>query len=248
MLQTIAANERASRVLVAEWRDLAIFNFAIDPVVLQSFVPRGTELDTWNSTTFVSVVGFRFLDTRVLGLRVPRHVNFGEVNLRFYVRRRDPSGWRRGVVFLRELVPRRLIAWTARLWYNEPYVALPMRHVVDQNTDGSATTVQYEWHHGGAWESIAVRATGDAVPPLPGSAEEFITEHYWGYTRQRYGSTIEYRVAHPPWRVRHVTDFRLTCDVESLYGPAFREALESSPHSVFFADGSPVTIFRPRRL
>jgi uncharacterized protein YqjF (DUF2071 family) len=85
--------------LTAEWRDLAMLNYEIDAAVLRPFVPAGTELDAWGGRTFVSVVGFRFLGTRVRGVPVPGHRDFEELNLRFYVRRVADDGPRRGVVF-----------------------------------------------------------------------------------------------------------------------------------------------------
>ncbi len=236
------------RFLTAEWRELAMLNFEIEPAVLRPLVPSGTELDQWGGVTYVSVVGFRFLSTRVLGLRVPCHGDFEEVNLRFYVHRREAGEWRRGVVFVRELVPRRAIAWVARLWYNEPYCALPMRHRIERQPDGAPTEVHYEWRWAGGWEGLSLRATGEAGPLVPGSEAEFITEHYWGYTRQRDGSSIEYRVEHPPWRVRRAADAQLACDAGRLYGPAFAEALAVPPRSAFLAEGSAVTVSRPRRL
>ncbi len=132
--------------LTAEWRHLAMVHYAIDPRVLAPFVPRGTELDDWHGTTFVSLVGFLFLRTRVLGVPIPCHRDFEEVNLRFYVRRRTNDGWRRAVSFVREIVPRRAIAVTARLLYGEPYVALPMRHRIDR-TPGEEMPrgVSYAW-------------------------------------------------------------------------------------------------------
>ncbi len=245
---TAPAPAGARRFLTAEWRDLAMLNFEIEPAVLRPLVPSGTEPDQWGGTTYVSVVGFRFLSTRVLGLRVPRHVDFEEVNLRFYVRRREAGEWRRGVVFVRELVPRRAIAWAARLWYNEPYRALPMRHRVERRPGGTLAAVRYEWRRAGRWEALSLQAAGEAAPLVPGSEAEFITEHYWGYTRQRDGSSIEYRVEHPPWRVRRAADARLACDAAGLYGPAFAEALAVPPRSAFLAAGSAVTVYRPRRL
>lgn len=240
--------EPARRFLTAAWRDLAILNFDVAPRILEPLVPAGTELDGWGGTTIASVVGFRFVDTRVLGVPVPGHVDFAEVNLRFYVRRRDAGAWRRGVVFVRELVPRRAIAVAARWWYNEPYRALPMRHAIERPVHDGVAVVRYEWCRDGAWEGLSLRAVGESVALIPGSEAEFVTEHYWGYTRQRDGSTVEYRVEHPPWRVRAATDARLTCDAAALYGPAFAEALSGAPRSVFFAEGSPVVVFRPRRL
>jgi uncharacterized protein len=225
-----------------------MLNYEIAPAVLEPLVPAGTELDSWQGTMYVSIVGFRFLDTRLLGVRVPGHADFDEVNLRFYVRRRDGGGWRRGVVFVREIVPRRAIAWLARLTYNEPYRALPMRHDVSRAHDGGIVSVRYEWRRGGRWEGLGLRTVGDAKPLIAGSEEEFVTEHYWGYTRQRDGSTIEYRVEHPSWRVWQAADARLDADVRSLYGDAFADALGGAPRSAFLAEGSGVTVLRPRRL
>jgi uncharacterized protein YqjF (DUF2071 family) len=248
--------------LTAEWRDLAMLNFAIDPAILAPLVPRGTDLDVWRGITYISLVGFRFLHTALLSVPIPGHRNFEEVNLRFYVRRREGDEWRRGVVFVKELVPRRAIAAVARLWYNEPYTALPMRHRIDRHPDGSPDHVEYEWRRRSravgplvpdgrasrAWEGFSLRASGPATPLEPGSEAEYITEHYWGYTRQRDGGAIEYEVRHPRWRVWPATDARVTCDVEALYGPAFAAALGDPPLSAFIAEGSPITVCRPRRL
>jgi uncharacterized protein YqjF (DUF2071 family) len=150
------------------------------------------------------MVGFRFLDTRVLGLPVPGHRDFDEVNLRFYVRRRGEDGdWRRAVVFVRELVPRRAIAFVARCLYNEPYSAVPMRHALQMANaaEGQPGRAAYAWRMGDRWHCLEVRTRGPAALPDPASEARFITEHYWGYTVQRDGGSKEYRVEHPPWRV-----------------------------------------------
>src|SRR5215470_635533 len=99
-----------------------MLNYEIDPTLLQPLVPPGTELDSWNGQSFITLVGFLFARTRVLGVPIPLHRNFEEVNLRFYVRRQAPDGWRRAVVFIQELVPRSAIAWVARSFYCENYV------------------------------------------------------------------------------------------------------------------------------
>ena len=234
--------------LAAEWRDLAMLNYAVPPEVLQPLVPAGTELDSWQGTTFVSVVGFRFVSTQVLGVSLPGHTDFEEVNLRFYVRRLAEDGWRRGVVFVRELVPRRAIAWVAKLWYNEPYRALRMRHHIDRRDDGTPNRVRYEWRRSGTWEGLALETRGVAGSLTAGSEAEFITEHYWGYTRQRDGSTIEYRVQHPPWRVWSAGAARLSAAVAPLYGAQFAPLMQDAPSSAFLAEGSPVVVYRPVRL
>ena len=228
--------------LTAAWRDLALLNYEIEPDVLRPYVPKGTVLDLWDGRCFVSVVGFRFLKTRLLGVPVPFHSNFLEVNLRFYVRREVEGEVRRGVVFVKEIVPRRAIAWVARVVYNENYVALPMRHAVD---DASA---RYEWRFEGAWHRLALADLGDWRLADPASEAAFITEHYWGYAVQRDGSTLEYQVEHPRWRVAQATEVELTCDVGRLYGSEFAEALGRVPASAFLADGSEIVVRRGRRL
>jgi uncharacterized protein YqjF (DUF2071 family) len=185
----------------------------------------------------------------VRGWRIPGHADFIEANLRMYVRRREGNEARRGVVFIRELVPRRAIAWVARWTYNEPYRALPMRQDIRLRTDGTPESVRYEWRRGARWEGLALCTSGTgAAAVVPGSEAEFITEHYWGYTRQRDGSTVEYRVTHPPWRVWEAAEARLDSGVEALYGAQFADALRMPPRSAFLAEGSSVTVFRPRVL
>jgi uncharacterized protein YqjF (DUF2071 family) len=227
--------------LQAEWRHLIMMNSGIDPGVLKPLVPSGTELDFYREMAFVSVVGFRFLRTRVFGWPIPFHRNFEEVNLRFYVRKRIAEGWRRGVVFIKELVPRRAIALVARTIYGEPYVALPMRHEVE--VGAGRIRVSYDWKREGKWEFIRGRAEGEPAEIETGSQEEFITEHYWGYTARKGGGS-EYEVEHPRWRVWQSVEARLQADVASLYGKVFERSLSSAPLSAFIAEGSAVTVRR----
>ena len=236
------------RFLDAEWRDLAMLNYEVDPAILRAQVPAGCELDAWSGRTFVSVVGFRFLRTRLLGLGVPYHRDFEEVNLRFYVRRQADGGWRRGVVFIKELVPRPAIAWVARRVYGENYVALPMRHALDRDAERGTTRLAYRWRRDGRWEGLAVAYSGTSAIPADDSEEAFITEHYWGYSRQTDGSTVEYRVEHPRWPVWRANESGLTCDASSLYGREFAGPLTGPPSTAFVAEGSAVVVRRGRRL
>ena len=176
---------------------------------------------------------------------IPRHRDFEELNLRFYVRRKATEGWRRGVVFVKEIVPRRAIAWLARAIYNENYVALPMRHRV---TRTSSQRTVYEWFHANRWNGLSLDFDGTPYVPSEDSEEAFITEHYWGYARQRDGGTIEYQVEHPRWPVLRATAATLDCDVSTLYGPEFAAFLHDSPSSAFIATGSPITVRRKVRL
>jgi len=242
--------KQATVFLTADWSDLAMLNYRVEARVLGDLVPAGTELDTWNGDTFVSIVGFRFLQTRLHGVRIPGHSDFDEVNLRFYVRRQASDGWRRGVVFVKEIVPRRAIAWAARTLYNENYVALPMRHEVTPPSHGGAVAgkAQYFWLFRSRWQRLSVCSTGVAAIPNESSEEAFITEHYWGYARQRDGGTVEYRVEHPRWPVWQATQAALDCDVGELYGTKFSPFLSVEPSSAFVAQGSAVTVRRGTRV
>lgn len=237
--------------LTASWRHLALLNYEVPIELLLPLVPSGTELDDFDGTMLASLVGFRFLDTRVLGIPVPGHRDFDEVNLRFYVRRRGDDGdWRRAVVFVRELVPRRAIALVARWCYNEPYSAVPMRHslALDGATDGVQGRATYAWRMAGRWHQLEVATVGRPALPAAGSEAAFITEHYWGYTAQRDGGCKEYRVTHPPWRVWAGIGSTLDCDVREVYGAGFAECLGTSPRSAFLAEGSEVAVYLGRRL
>jgi uncharacterized protein YqjF (DUF2071 family) len=247
-VETPAGVLKPTPFLTARWEDLVLLNYSCPPDLLLPLVPRGTQLDLWKGEALVSLVAFQFKDTRVLGLSIPFHVNFEEVNLRFYVRRTTASGEvRRAVVFVRELVPRVAIASVARWLYNEPYLAVPMSHEASLD-DRSGGTASYSWRYRGADFVMTAEASGPAHPPLPGSEAEFITEHYWGYTRQRNDDTLEYQVEHPTWSVWEVTRASVSGPVSSLYGAAFAEILASPPRSAFIAVGSAVTVHRGVRL
>ncbi|MBI1761343.1 MAG: DUF2071 domain-containing protein [Acidobacteria bacterium] len=244
---------QAKPFLTAEWRFLAMLNYEVDARLLFPFLPRGTELDYWQERCYISMVGFLFLNTRLLGLPIPFHRNFEEINLRFYVRRKAPDGWRRGVVFIKEIVPRRAIATLARLVYNENYVARPMRHKVQRGPEDAAllvpnSAVEYGWREGHAWQRLRVNITDAPQPPSSGSEAEFITEHYWGYAAQRDGSCVEYQVEHPPWLVWQAQSSLFECDVARVYGPQFVDTLSGKPFSAFVAAGSPIVVRRGVRL
>jgi uncharacterized protein YqjF (DUF2071 family) len=233
--------------LTAEWRWLVMVNYVVEPSIVLPFMPRGTELDLWNGRTIASMVGFRFLRTRVCGCVVPLHQNFEEVNLRFYVHRRIGDHARRGVVFIKEIVPRRAIAAVARLVYNEQYIALPMRHRLPAVPENGGEFT-YGWKSNGRWSELGAETTGELAPIGEGSEAEFIFEHYWGYSRQRDLSTVEYAVEHPPWRVWHAVAPRLSREAAALYGQSFADVLARPPQSVFVAEGSPVIVRRGVRL
>ena len=222
-----------------------MLNYVVDPRLITPLVPAKTEIDFENGETFLSVVGFLFLDTRLLGLPIPLHRDFEEVNLRFYVRRKSADTWRRGVVFIRELVPRRAIALVARTFYGENYIAVPMKQEIEHLDEN--LKVEYSWRRGRKWESLKMSASGEPHSIRAGSHAEFITEHYWGYTCVRAGCS-EYRVEHPRWKIWKAETFELRADVAALYGDQFVETLNQPPRSAFIAEGSPISVLLREQL
>lgn len=238
------------KFLTAEWRYLVMQNYEVEPSLLSSRVPNGTEIDTFNNNTVISVVGFMFLNTKLLGFPIPFHVNFEEVNLRFYVRRKDGNEWKRAVVFVKEIVPRWAIATVARVVYNEKYASMKMRHQleVENETLKPNSLLEYGWCYNNRWNTLSARINGEALPMTNGSEEEFIAEHYWGYSAQKDGGTMEYQVEHPRWNVWQVSETKLDCDVENIYGKEFVEILSGKPSSAFVADGSEIIVHKGRKL
>ena len=233
--------------LTARWLDLLMINYEVDPVLLRPLVPAGTQLDTWRGRTRMSVVAFHFRDTRVRGLPIPLHRHFEELNLRFYVRRESGGELRRGVVFIKEVVPRWAIARIARQLYNENYAALPMHHD-NWTAPPAARHFSYQWLTGHRLNRLAATARGEPVTPADDSEEAFITEHYWGYVRQRNGSTLQYQVEHPRWRVWRADTLTVDTDWSALYDAPLCEALAARPTSVLVAEGSEVTVRRGVRI
>jgi uncharacterized protein YqjF (DUF2071 family) len=226
-----------------------MLNYEVEPYLVRPFVPQGTELDDWNGRTFVSLVGFMFLNTKLIGVPVPFHRTFEEVNLRFYVRRKAGEEWRRGVVFVREIVPLPAIAWTARLFYNEQYVSRPMNHTVVHAEGEDIESLRYGWKHRGREYAIHATAKGPASSLTESSEAEFIAQHYWGYTKQRDGGCVEYQVEHEPWRrVWHCNPGSFEGDAAGFYGERFAGIFASKPSSSFAAAGSAVTVHRGVRI
>lgn len=236
-------------VLTAQWRHLAMINYEIDPKVVEPLAPAGTEIDYWEGKTYVSMVGFLFLNTRIFGMPIPWHINFEEVNLRLYVRRKGPEGWRRGVVFVRELVPRWAIAFVARKLYAEKYWSTKMSHVITPSEEGcSPEQATFRWDWRGKPYLMTLEAGDEPSVPEEGSQHQFIAEHYWGYSAQPNGSTKEYRVDHPTWRVATARFAKFEGDYAHLYGEQFVEALNSQPASAFWAEGSDVSVYAGEKL
>jgi len=225
--------------LQAEWRKLAMANYAVDITTLKNYLPYKTEFDLWNGTCYVSLVGFLFQNTKIKGFKIPFHINFEEVNLRFYVRHRDTEGWKRGVVFIKEIVPKPALTFVANTIYKEKYETMPMSH--SWTTAADTLTAEYKWKKK-RWNSLSV--TADKTPRRiePGSEEEFITEHYWGYTKITDIKTSEYEVEHPRWEIYPMKDYQIDVDFAEIYGHDFSFLNNESPKSVFLAEGSSIKV------
>lgn len=227
------------RFLSAKWEHLLFANYVVSPDLLEPFVPPKTRIDQFEGKCFVSLVAFWFNETRVLGVKVPFHTRFEEVNLRFYVTPESDHS-RRGVIFIKEIVPLRVIPWVANSLFRENYVCNKMQH---QHTPPS---FKYSWTNLQP-HSFQVTLDSELTLPKAGSAEEFITEHYWGYAGN-HRRTLEYQVEHPPWPSTSVTNFELNVDFAMNYGERFACLNQLEPHSVLYAAGSEVAVFFPKRL
>ncbi|KAF2334073.1 YqjF family protein [Flavobacterium ginsenosidimutans] len=232
--------------LKAEWKNLALFNYEIDAEILEKHIPAGTQIDIWNNKCYVSLVGFMFKNTKVLGLKVPFHINFEEVNLRFYVKRFENGEWKRGVVFIKEIVPKKAITFIANTLYQEHYGTQKMKHEIIENE--STNTFIYQWKNGKEWNTIEIETEKDLSKIEIDSEAEFITEHYFGYTKIDKETTFEYEVTHPRWEHFEVVNHRIDIDFEKNYGSDFRFLQTKKPTSVFLAKGSNITVKNKRKI
>ena len=231
--------------LQGEWRKLAMANFLVDRGILDKYLPYKTEIDLWNDTCYVSLVGFLFKDTAIKGIRIPFHTNFEEVNLRFYVRFNDNGTWKRGVVFIKEIVPKPALTFVANSVYRENYETMPMEHSWTASND--TLTAEYKWKKK-RWNLFKVIAGKTPTQINNASEEEFITEHYWGYTKITNTKTSEYRVEHPKWNVYPIKDYQIDVDFRDIYGKDSGFLETEKPRSVFLAEGSEIKVLHGRMI
>lgn len=232
--------------LTAQWKNLIMANYIVNSEVLQKYLPAGTELDYWNGNCYVSLVGFLFKNTKVLGLKIPNHTNFEEVNLRFYVKRFENGEWKRGVVFIQEIVPKSMITLVANTFYRENYKTLVMQH--ENQLKAEIRKVSYSWENQKKTNRITVNAYDFASTIEEGSEAEFITEHYFGYTKYNKNTTYEYKVKHPKWQQYLIKNFDITIDFKNTYGTDFAFMNELNPSSVFLAKGSEISVENKRKI
>jgi uncharacterized protein YqjF (DUF2071 family) len=235
-----------SHFLHTEWNNLIMANYVVPKELLLPFIPYKTELDFFEEKTFVSLVGFMFLNTRILGFSVPHHINFEEVNLRFYVKYNDHGKWKRGIVFIKEIVPHPAISFFANLLYGEKYSTMKMKHFHIEKADEIETC--YEWKYKNKWNKLVASSQKKSMPMRINSEEEFITEHYWGYTKYNEHKTYEYEITHPRWEIFKVLNYTIDCDFSGIYGNEFSLLHNTVPSTIFMAKGSEVKIYHKKSL
>jgi uncharacterized protein YqjF (DUF2071 family) len=229
-----------SLFLKANWENIIMANYEIDPKLLIPFLPKGVELDLFNGKCYISLVGFMFKNTKLFNIQIPFFGNFEEINLRFYVKRKDGTVLKRGVVFINETIPYPIVAWVANKLYNEHYTVVPTKHKIIQ--ESLFKKVKFEWLLNKKWNSIAVTTATISEKMKPNSLESFIYEHYYGYTKTTENNTEEYKLQHPSWKISEVFEYKIDCDFEAMYGKSFSVLNQTKPEAVFIAEGSAVGI------
>jgi hypothetical protein len=226
--------------LKAQWENIIMANYEIDPEILYPYLPKGVELDLYKGKAYVSLVGFMFKKTKLFNVAIPWFGTFEEINLRFYVIRKEGDKWKRGVVFINETIPYPIVAWMANKLYKEHYTVVPTRHEISM--EKNKQKVNFEWLLNKKWNSIYVEATTDSKAMKNQSLEKFIYEHYYGYTKIDGENTEEYKLQHPSWMVNEVLDYKIDCDFTAMYGESFSVLNTAKPEAVFIAEGSSVAI------
>jgi uncharacterized protein YqjF (DUF2071 family) len=226
--------------LRANWENIIMVNYEIDPNVLLPFLPKGVELDLYQGKAYISLVGFMFKNTTLFSVPIPKFGTFEEINLRFYVIRKEENQIKRGVVFINETIPYKIVAWIANVLYKEHYTVVPTKHTITK--EGKNQKVTFEWMVNKKWNSIHVENAISTQKTQQNSLEKFIYEHYYGYTKINENKTEEYRLHHPSWKIHDVIDYQISCDFEAMYGQSFSCLNHTKPAAVFIAEGSSVAI------
>jgi uncharacterized protein YqjF (DUF2071 family) len=231
--------------LTAEWRKLILINYVVDKDLLLKYLPPFTELDDFEGKYYVSIVGFMFTNTKLLGLKIPFHGKFEEVNLRFYVKYNENGVWKRGAVFISEIVPKPMITLVANTIYQEKYSTAAMKH--NWFEENNQFSIEYAWKNK-KWNKFSVIADNKSEEMKSGSEEEFIAEHYWGYTKINDQTTSEYEVGHPKWQIYPIKSYHIEIDFLENYGPDFAHLKNEKPNSVILAEGSDIFVKKGKKL
>jgi uncharacterized protein YqjF (DUF2071 family) len=230
--------------LKAKWENIIMANYQIEPELLLPFLPKGVSLDLHQGKAYVSLVGFLFKNTKLFNVPIPFFGSFEEINLRFYVVKKEGNELKRGVVFINATIPYRLVAWIANKLYKENYTVVPTKHQLISSSE--TNHIKFEWLLQKKWNSIAVDFDSKAESMKTDSLEKFIYEHYYGYTKINELQTEEYQLKHPSWKTHKITNYKIDCDFEAMYGKSFSILNQTQPSAVFIAEGSDVAIYWKR--
>ena len=226
--------------LKAKWENIIMANYEIEPKILIPFLPKGVDLDLYDGKAYIRLVGFMFKNTKLFNIPIPLLGTFEEINLRFYVTRKDGNQTKRGVVFINETIPYKLVAWMANKLYKEHYTVVPTKN--DIRSDEKSQKIEFKWLLNKKWNSIFVEAEIESEKMKKNSLEKFIYEHYYGYTKIDEQKTEEYQLQHPSWKVHEVVNYKIDCDFEAMYGESFSVLNQTKPTAVFIAEGSKVAV------
>jgi uncharacterized protein YqjF (DUF2071 family) len=229
-------------LLTANWTNLLTATFEADKKLLQPFIPAHTELNDWNGKYLMSLVGFLFSKPYIYSIPSPFYRRFEEVNLRFYVRHKSKSGWRKGVVFIKEIAPSRMIGRVAKWLYHENFICLPVKYKTQ--TDKEKRSIEYSWKVNGKWNFLKLRASVNPLSGNENTVETFIKEHYWGYTKNN-NQSFEFEIQHPPWSVYPGLSFEMNLDANTIYGEEFTDYFAEKPVTTFLMDGSQTKVSNP---
>lgn len=230
-------------LLTAEWTNLLVATFETDKNLLQKFLPAKTELSDWNGKHFMSIVGFMFSKPRLLNITSPFYRKFEEVNLRFYVRRKEKNKWKNGVVFIKEIAPSPLVGLVAKWLYHESFISLPMKH--NLNITDAERNIEYRWKIGHSWNYIKIQASL-SHSLSPHTIEAFIADRHWAYTKAGDHRTFEFEIEHSPWNIFPSHSFEMNLDAAKIYGSEFAEYFHQKPLTVFLMDGSQTKVSYPK--
>lgn len=226
--------------LKARWENIVMINYEVDARILYPYLPYGVELDSFENKVFISLVGFKFLKSSIFGIPMPLFGSFDEVNLRFYVKRIERNELKRGVVFISEIVPNKIVALLANILYKEHYSTAKMQSSIDIEND--IKNIKYSWQLNKDAYSISASFENRGEIIENNSLEEFIYEHYYGYIKVSDKETWEYKVNHPRWQTNEVKRCLINCDFEKMYGKDFSFLNLQKPFSIYNAVGSAVNI------
>lgn len=225
--------------LQANWENLIMANYEIEPSILAPYLPNGVELDFFNNKAYVSLVGFMFKHTKLFGFPIPFFGSFEEVNLRFYVKKIENRKIKKGVVFINETVPFKIVALLANKLYKEHYISIPTKNSIYITEHKH---IKYQWKINSKWNSIEAKAEKYKHQIEQNSIEQFIFERYFGFTKLSDSSTQEYKIHHPKWMTNQLLNTHVDCDFTSMYGAAFSGLNNQTPDSILLAEGSQVSV------